>query len=226
MAQFEVFLPLLAQGLVTTLQITISSAIVAVIAAVLCGVARYAGWWLIRFIVGLYVELFRGTSCYVQLFWAFFVLPLFGVTLTPFAAAVTVIGLNVGSYGSEVVRGALKAVPRGQWEACLALNYSGWQKYRYVIIPQAMRLALPPMSNLMVDLLKITPMVSLVTISDLTYQAMVVRQQTGNSFATFLAILVVYFVLSSAIIAVFRRLEIHFNRGADVLSTNKEAVAA
>ncbi|MCV9999363.1 ectoine/hydroxyectoine ABC transporter permease subunit EhuC [Pararhizobium sp. YC-54] len=225
MSQLYSFLPMLLQGLVTTIQITVVAAVIATVVATVCGVIRYSGWWPLRAIVGIYIEIFRGTSCYVQLFWAFFVLPLLGVTLSPFAAAVVVIGLNVGSYGSEVVRGALKAVPRGQWEACVALNYSTWHKYRYVIVPQAMRLAIAPMANLMVDLLKITPLVSLVTISDLTYEAMVVRQQTGNSFATFLTILVVYFVLSSAIIAVFRRLEIHFSRGAETFATNKEAAA-
>lgn len=225
MGQFDTFLPMLLQGLITTIQITVVAAVIAVGAATLCGVIRYAAWWPIRAIVGIYVEIFRGTSCYVQLFWAFFVLPLLGITLSPFVAAVTVIGLNVGSYGSEVVRGALKAVPRGQWEACVALNYSTWDKYRYVIVPQAMRLAIAPMANLMVDLLKITPLVSLVTVSDLTYEAMVVRQQTGNSFATFLSILVVYFILSSGIIAVCRRLEVYFSRGVDTFAVKNEVTA-
>src|SRR3546814_12809856 len=82
-------------------------------------------------------DLFRGTSALVQLFWLFFVLPHFGLTLEPLTVAVAALGLNVGAYGAEVVRGAIDAVPRGQWEATIALNMSRMEALRRIILPQA-----------------------------------------------------------------------------------------
>ena len=91
--------------------------------------------WL-RIINRIYVEFFRGTSIFVQLFWAYFVLPLLGVPLSPLQAGVLALGLNVGAYGAEVVRGAIKSIPREQYEACTALNLTRFQEMRYVILPK------------------------------------------------------------------------------------------
>lgn len=223
MDQFITFLELLADGLWITIMLTLASGVLAIAVAVLAGVARRSDASVIRAIATIYVELFRGTSCYVQLFWVFFVLPLFGVTFSPYVAAIVVLGLNVGSYGSEVVRGALGAVPRGQSEAAVALNFSRLQNFYYIQFPQAMRIALPPIGNLLVDLLKITPMVSLVTISDLTYNTLLIRQQTGETFLTFSTILIVYFILSSIILFAVGRAEAYFNRGAELLSNGVSA---
>jgi len=115
-------LPLLARGLVVTLELTLAAAAVGAVAALAAGLARAAGrpW---RTLAAVYVETFRGTSALVQLFWAYFALPLVGVTLPAFPVAVLVLGLNTGAYGAEVVRGALRSVPRGQVEAATALGF-------------------------------------------------------------------------------------------------------
>ncbi len=102
------------------------------------------GPWPLRWLAVAYIEVFRGTSALVQLFWLFFVLPHFGITLAPLNVAILTLGLNVGAYGAEVVRGAVSAVPRGQWEATVALNLTRMQALRRVVLPQAVVSMIPP----------------------------------------------------------------------------------
>lgn len=228
MSNSTAFIGLLLNGLATTVLLTIAASALAFIIAVGAGIGRSLEgrrWLWLRAIITIYVELFRGTSCFVQLFWFFFALPFLGVSMPPFVAAVAVLGLNVGAYGSEVMRGALAAVPRGQVEAATALNYSPLQSFIYVILPQAARIAIGPATNQFIDLLKITPLASLVTISDLTYNAMLIRQQTGDTLYTLSTILIVYFILSSIIIQISSVLQRRVNRGSEALFvTNPQAV--
>ena len=107
-------LPTLLRGLSITISLTFWGALLALAVAIIAGVARSSDNIFIRGITGFYVEVFRGTSALVQLFWIFFVLPFFGIEISAFQAGVVALGLNVGAYGAEVVRGAIKAIPRGQ----------------------------------------------------------------------------------------------------------------
>ena len=140
-------------------------------------------------------------------------LPFLGVTLEPLTAGVLAIGLNMGSYGSEVVRGAILSVDRGQREACIALNYNRFQTMRHVILPQAIPVMLPTFGNQGIELLKLTAVVSLITISDLTFSAQLIRTATGLTLEPFLAILIVYFILSSCIVQLVKVLEKRLTRG-------------
>src|SRR3954471_19896348 len=158
--------PLLA-GAAVTLEVTLMSAVVAFIAALIAGLARLSRWKAIRVPAAFYVEVFRGTSTIVQLFYVFFVLPLFGIQFSPIATAVVVLGLNSGAYGSEVVRAAIVNVPRSQIEATVALNMTPFIAMRRVIFPQAFEAMLPPFGNLIVELLKSTSLISLITIHEL-----------------------------------------------------------
>ena len=207
MESFLPYLPLLLDGLAVTAEIFVCATALAMAFAVLAGVVRFAGGRWLAWPMAALVEFFRGTSCFVQLFWCFYALPLLGVTLSPFLTSVVVLGLNVGSFGSEVVRGALAAVPRGQIEAARALNYTPFRAFAHILMPQALRIAIRPAANLMVDLLKLTPLTSLVTVSDLTRNAMVMRTQTGSTIGTLLCIFVVYFLLASVIYAAMNRIE-------------------
>src|SRR5690606_36644943 len=111
----ELMIPL-RRGTVATVQITVLSALVRLVLALAAGMARFYGPAWLRALAVAYIEVFRGTYALVQLFWFFFALPLVGVQLSAMAAGVLVLGLNLGAYGAEVVRGALQAVPRGQTE--------------------------------------------------------------------------------------------------------------
>ncbi|WP_282610115.1 ectoine/hydroxyectoine ABC transporter permease subunit EhuC [Pelagibius sp. Alg239-R121] len=215
MAQWSGYLELILQGALVTLQLTVLGTVVALIMAFLGGLGRLSRHWWIRWLATGYIEFFRGTSIFVQLFWAYFVLPLFGIPLSPLQAGVLALGLNVGAYGAEVVRGAIQSVPKEQYEACTALNLTGWQRMRHVILPQAFVLMLPTFGNNAIELLKGTAVVSLISLSDMTFQAQVVRAQTGETALPFLTILLLYFVFSTAISTAIRGLERHLARGLD-----------
>jgi len=130
-------LPELFRGAWVTLQVTGAGIVVAIIAALLAAIMKMYGPFPLRWLAISYIEVFRGTSALVQLFWLFFVLPQFGLVLSPFIAAVLALGLNSGAYGAEVVRGAINAVDQGQWEASRALNLTRMQALRRIILPQA-----------------------------------------------------------------------------------------
>lgn len=207
---------LILDGARVTILLTVFGCVVALLFAFLGGLGRVSRFGVVRWLATVYIEFFRGTSVFVQLFWAYFVLPLFGIPLTPIQAAVVVLGLNVGAYGAEVVRGAIQAIPREQTEACIALNLTRWQRMRHVILPQAFVIMLPTFGNNAIELLKGTAVVSLISLGDMTFQAQVVRAQTGSTAIPFLTILVLYFLCSSVIAHAVRRLEGRLSAGLDV----------
>ncbi|MDP3960231.1 MAG: ectoine/hydroxyectoine ABC transporter permease subunit EhuC [Pseudorhodobacter sp.] len=215
MGDWAGYLTLIFQGALVTVKLTLMGSALALVMAFVAGLGRLARHWLLRALATTYIEFFRGTSIFVQLFWVYFVLPFAGVTLSPMLTGVLALGLNVGAYGAEVVRGAILSVPRDQYEACIAVNLTRWQRMLHVILPQALPLMLPTFGNNAIELLKATAIVSLISLSDMTFQAQVVRAQTGNTLVPFATILVLYFVLAMLISAAVRALERRLTRGLD-----------
>lgn len=202
----------LAQGLGLSLAVFAGAAAVALPVAVAVGLARHAGGPLLGGAAGTYVEAFRGTSAMVQLYWAYFVLPFAGVRIPALAAAIAVLGLNAGAYGAELVRGALAAVPRGQREAALALGLSPAQGLVLVTAPQAAVAALPPLGNLLVELLKNTSLVSLIGLADLAAQGQLLRVATSGAPWVHLVLLGAYLALAQILAWGMRGLERRLGR--------------
>lgn len=198
-----------------TLEITAAAGAAAAVIALATGLARASRSRWLRWPAAVYVEIFRGTSALVQLFWFYFVLPFFGVELTAFAAGTLVLALNTGAYGSEVVRGALRAVPRGQHEAAAALNLSPFQTLHRVLLPQAFPAMLPPAGNLAIELLKNTALVSLITITELTFTAQLLRAETLHSAGIFSLVMALYFAVALCITAGMRLVERRAARGLE-----------
>lgn len=152
-----------------------------------------------------YIEVFRGTSLLVQLYWIFFVLPLFGITIEKFIAGYLAVGMNIGAYGAELVRGGILSVPKGQWEAALAINMSPAKRMRRIILPQALVNMLPPWGNLMIELLKGTALVSLISVTDLMFEAKQINASTFLSAQIFGTALVIYYILARFFVTPFMR---------------------
>ena len=215
MIDWSGYIGLILQGALVTIQLTIMGSALALVMAFIAGLGRLSRFAALRWLATAYIEFFRGTSIFVQLFWAYFVLPFAGITLTPLQAGVLALGLNVGAYGAEVVRGAVQSIGKEQREACVALNFSRWQSMRHVVLPQAFLLMLPTFGNNAIELLKATAIVSLVSLGDMTFQAQVVRAQTGNTLVPFATILVLYFAMAMVISTAMRWLERRMSRGLD-----------
>jgi len=184
------------------------SGLAALALSVIAGLCRVSKLKAVRVAAQVYIEVFRGLPLLVLLFWVYFALPIAGWSLPKVAAAVLAIALNYGAFGAEIVRSSIQAVPSGQSEAARALNFRPHQRMLYIILPQAALRMLPPMGNLMIELLKATSLIYFITLSDLTYQALILRNNyLDMQIFIFALLLVIYFLLSSCIAAVTRVLE-------------------
>ena len=195
------------QGVVVTLELTILGAALSLLVSFIFGLMALSTSVGIRFVSRVFVEFFRGTSLVVQLFWLAYALPLLGIKLQLFAAGVLALGLNYGAYGSEVVRGAIRAIPRAQWEATIALNMGRVQRMRRVILPQAIVGMIPPFGNWLIQLLKGTALVTFIGLADLTFETQAYRDATGNTAVAFAAVLVIYFVIAQIFVFLMSLLE-------------------
>lgn len=203
------FLPKLASGAGMTVMVMIGATLLAVFISMVFGLMRLSSNLAIQGAATVYIEFFRGTSLLVQLYWIYYVLPLMGITLSPFVSGVLALGLNFGAYGAEIVRGGIQAVPRGQYEAALALNMSPAARMRRIIIPQTFPLILPPAANLTVELLKATALVALITVVDLMFVAKQINATTWLSAQVFGTALIIYYVMARfALIPFLRSLEV------------------
>ncbi|MBI1621245.1 ectoine/hydroxyectoine ABC transporter permease subunit EhuC [Aquamicrobium zhengzhouense] len=192
-------------GTLVTIVLTVLAALLAMAIALAAGLMRMAPNALVRGVAVVYIEIFRGTSLLVQLYWIFFVLPLFGISLEKFTAGFVAVGMNLGAYGAELVRGAILSVPKGQWEASLALNMSPAKRMVRVILPQALLIMLPSWGNLLIELLKGTALVALIAVADLMFQVKQINGTTFLSAETFGTALVIYYIIARFMITPFMR---------------------
>lgn len=189
-------LPQLLKGAAVTLQVAALTAGIALVLSFAVAFLRMAPWRVVRGVATAYVEVLRGTSAIVQLFYLFFILPAFGISMGPLTTAVVGLAMNMSAYGSEVVRAGLTAVPRRQFEAAEALALDRVQTYRLVVIPQAIVIMMPSFGNLLIELVKATSLVSLITLTELTFSGRQMVVTTGRSFEVWGLVLLLYFVMS------------------------------
>ncbi|GAA6735161.1 ectoine/hydroxyectoine ABC transporter permease subunit EhuC [Thermus oshimai] len=206
------FIPPLLQGARVTAELAAASSMLGGLLAFVFGIARLSEQWAVRVLAIVYVEVFRGTSLLVQLFWIFFALPLLGLHLPAWTAGVLALTLNIGAYGAEVVRGAIQAVSKEQYEAAAALNFTKRHTLWRILLPQAIVEMMPPLGNLAVQNLKSTALVSLITLNDLTFQAQNLRNLTQQSLEVYTLTLFMYFALALAIAGIHRWLELRVSR--------------
>ncbi|MEQ7918360.1 ectoine/hydroxyectoine ABC transporter permease subunit EhuC [Xanthomonas sp. WHRI 1810A] len=186
----------LANGALVTLQITFFAQIVVVVMSFVIALMRLSPWRALRWIATVYVEILRGISALVLLFYLFFILPLFSISLSPMTTGILGLGLTFSAYGSEIVRSALANVSRGQRDALRALDFDSITAFRRIILPQALPFMLPPMGNQLVELLKTTSLVSLITLSDLTFSGGQLITTLGQQTLIWSIVLVCYFVMA------------------------------
>ena len=207
MEQWLDLLPPLLRGARVTAELAVVSTVLGGVLAFAAGIGKLSKFLPIRWLSVVYIEIFRGTSLLVQMFWLFFALPLLGIRLEPTTAGILALGLNIGAYGAEVVRGAILAVDPKQYEAATAVNFGPRYTLWRIILPQALVEMMPPFGNLVVQNLKDTALVSLITLTDLTFAAQTVRNLTNESIPAFTATLIIYFVLAMIFILLMRWLE-------------------
>lgn len=187
--------PLARAALTMTIPLTIISFIVGLVIALAVALARLSPNVVLSNLARFYISIIRGTPLLVQLFIVFFALPEFGVRIDPFPAAVIAFSLNVGGYAAEIIRSAIQSIPKGQWEAAetIGLNYVG--ALRRIILPQASRVAVPPLSNTLISLVKDTSLASTILVTELLRQAQIIAAPTFEFFALYGTAAVYYWVI-------------------------------
>lgn len=206
------FLPTLLSATLVTIELLAYAAPLAILVAFLLGLMRLSPIAPVRLCARAVVEFLRGVSALILLFWLFFALPLLGVSLPAKACAVVALGLSAGSYGAEIVRGAILAVPQVQREAAVALNFTPVQQMFRIVIPQAVVSMLPPFGNLLIELLKSTSLVAMVTVADLTFRAVQLNATYLRTVEVFTLVLAIYFALALCITGLVRILEWRLTR--------------
>ena len=205
------------RGALVTVEVTAAALVLGCVLGLLIGIGRLNPRR--RFIYGIctvYVTFIRGTPLLVQLFLLFFGLPQFDILLPAFVCGVLGLGVYSGAYVSEIVRGAIQSVDRGQMEAARSIGMSSAQSMRAIILPQAVVRMIPPLGNEFIALIKNSALVSLLTIHDLMHEGQKIISVSYRSLEVYLVIAVIYFVLTGLTTLALGRLELRLRAGGMV----------
>jgi len=189
------FWPILSGAIVGTIPLTLMSFTFGLFIALGVALMRLSHIRIVKAIGWFYVSVIRGTPLLVQLFFIFYALPNLGVLIDPWPSAVLAFSLNVGGYGAEVIRAAIQSVPRGQWEAGYTIGYSNTQTLWRVILPQAARVSVPPLSNTFISLVKDTSLASVVLVTELFRVARQIATFSSEFVLIYLEAALIYWLL-------------------------------
>ncbi|ASJ55140.1 cysteine ABC transporter permease [Brevibacillus formosus] len=206
------FLPLLKGALLYSLTIAIAAFFIGLIIAVLTALARLSGIKPLIAIARFYVSIIRGTPLLVQLFIIFYGLPSIGLMIDPIPSAIIGFSLSVGAYSSEVVRAAILSIHKGQWEAAYSLGMTYWQALRRVVLPQAARVSIPPLSNSFISLVKDTSLASVVLVPEMFRKAQEVVAATYEPLLVYAEAALIYWVICLVLSIIQDRIENKLDR--------------
>ena len=215
---------MLYAGLVFTIPITLISFSLGLLLGFIVALIRLYGPAPLKSLVRFYVWIIRGTPLLVQLFLIFYALPSVGITLDAFPAAVIGFTLNVGAFTSEVMRATLLSVAKGQWEAAHSIGMNWAQSLRYIILPQAVRVAVPPLSNTFISLVKDTSLASVITVPELFLAAQRIAAVTYQPLILYTEAAILYLLISSVLSYLQSRLEIRLERNTVVKDEYQDKV--
>lgn len=206
------YIPDILHGALVTVQLTVLVTLLSLAFGMFVALCRLSPFLLVRFLSGAYVEVARGTPLILQLFYVYFVLPAFGISIPAFTAATLALTLNYTAYISEVYRAGILAIPRGQTEAATALGLSRASTMRFVIIPQAIYVVIPPLGNYFIALFKDTALASTVTVHEMMFAGQVTAASNFKYFTVYTIVGGIYFALSYPASLFVQALERRVNR--------------
>jgi polar amino acid transport system substrate-binding protein len=205
------FIPIMSKGALTTLQISLVSMALAVGMGLLLAILRLYGPAPLSILSVLYIEVVRGTPLLIQLFFIFYALPHIGIKFSPFVAAILGLGLNYAAYEAENYRAGIQGIAKGQTEAAAALGLGKWQTLRHIIVPQAMRVVLPPITNDFIALLKDSSLVSVITMVELTKIYSQLASTYYDFIGTGIMVALFYLLLGLPFVRLLRYVENRFH---------------
>lgn len=206
------FFPILKAGLYFTIPLTLITFALGIILAFFIAIARLSSFKLLVAIAKFYVWIFRGTPLLVQIFILFYGLPSIGITLDPFSAAVIGFTLNKGAYSSEIIRAAILSIPKGQWEAAYSIGMTKRQAMRRIILPQAIRVSIPPLGNSFISLVKDTSLAATITVTELFQKGQQIAAATYEPLWLYIEVAFIYLLFSTVLSYLQTLLENRFER--------------
>ncbi|MBB4062874.1 ABC transporter permease subunit [Gellertiella hungarica] len=212
---------LLLAGLTFTIPLTLISFVLGLALGLVTAIARLFGPAPLVAVARFYVWIIRGTPLLVQLFVIFYGLPSIGILLDAFPAALIGFTLNIGAYSSEIIRAVISSVPRGQWEAAYSIGMTWRQAMTRTILPQAARVAVPPLSNTFISLVKDTSLAAAITVPELFQSAQRIVATTYEPLILYIEAALIYLAMSSVLSALQVRLEARFARYGGMLEANR-----
>ncbi|WML51023.1 amino acid ABC transporter permease [Neobacillus sp. PS3-12] len=207
------FFPILQAGLYFTIPLTLISFVLGILLAFFTALARLSSVKPLKAIANFYVWIFRGTPLLVQLFILFYGFPSIGLTLNPFPAAVIGFTLNVGAYSSEIIRAAIQSIPKGQWEAAFSIGMTKSQAMRRIILPQAVRVSLPPLGNSFISLVKDTSLAATITVTEMFQKGQQIASVTYEPLWLYIEVAFIYLIFSTFLSYLQAKLEQRYERG-------------
>ncbi|GAA1828764.1 hypothetical protein GCM10009772_03110 [Pseudonocardia alni subsp. carboxydivorans] len=204
--------PMLRATVTTTIPLTAISFVIGLVLALLLALARISSIRPLSWLARAYISVVRGTPLLVQLFIVFYALPQLGLVIDPFPSAVIAFSLNVGGYAAEVIRAAILSIPKGQWEAAQTIGMGYPTTLRRVILPQAARTAVPPLSNTLISLVKDTSLASTILVTELLRVAQLAAAPTFDFFALYGVAAVYYWIVCLILSSVQVRVETQLER--------------
>lgn len=194
-------------GAAVTMELSCGAMLIGLVISVVCAAAKTSRTAPPRWIASVYVEAIRNTPFLIQIFFIYFGLPSVGIALDPNAAALVALTINVGAYGTEIIRAGIQSIQRGQVEAGIALGLKRFQIFRYIIIKPALRTVYPALTSQFIFLMLTSSVVSVISATDLTAAGNDVQSQSFASFEVYLVITAMYLVMSSALSASFSMIQ-------------------
>jgi cystine transport system permease protein len=204
--------PLLEGAVRGTIPLTIISFAAGLVIALLVALARLSRVPVLSWLARAYISVIRGTPLLVQLFLIFYALPSLGVVIDPFPSAVIAFSLNVGGYAAETIRAAILSVPRGQWEAASTIGLGPTMTLRRVVLPQALRVSVPPLSNTFISLVKDTSLASTIMVTELLRKAQEIAAPTYEFMTLYSLAAVIYWLICLVLSSAQGRLERRLDR--------------
>ena len=201
------FLPILMSGVALTIIVTIGSLLLSTVLGLVWALMRVSGIGVLTGFSGGLINVIRGIPIIVLLFYLYFVMPEFGVTLTALQAAILGLGIAYSAYQAENFRAGIEAIDKGQIEAAQAIGMSWWQTMRRVVLPQAVKIVLPPYGNVMIMMLKDSSQASTITVAELALQGKLIASSTFKNTSVFTLVALMYLTMSIPLILLVRHFE-------------------
>ena len=217
------WLPTFLEGTLVTIILSLITVILGTLVGLLVLVCKQSDWRILKAVAGLYTTVIRGTPMLLQLFMWLYAFPLIGLVIQPlpmlgslfgsreFLTAVLALAINSGAYVAEILRGGLESIPKGQWEAGRSLGLSQGQTYRYILMPQAFKVALPGLGNEFITMIKESSIVSVVGVFDLMYTQNIVKSATYSLFEPLILVGLIYLILTTTLTGLMKGLEAKLN---------------